>query len=69
MNQPQMDVTVWLNAVGASDQSAPEKLLEAVYEDLRDLPQNICAMNATIIPYRRRLWFTKRLFGWLIGET
>jgi RNA polymerase sigma factor (TIGR02999 family) len=37
MNEPQKDVTVLLNAVSAGDQNAPEKLLEAVYDDLRRL--------------------------------
>jgi len=37
MNQPQKDVTILLNAVSAGEESAPEKLLEAVYGDLRRL--------------------------------
>jgi RNA polymerase sigma factor (TIGR02999 family) len=37
MNEPQKDVTVLLNAVSAGDENAPEKLLEAVYDDLRRL--------------------------------
>jgi len=37
MNQPQKDVTVLLNAVGAGDQNAPRRLLELVYDDLRRL--------------------------------
>ena len=37
MNQPQKDVTVLLNAVGAGDQNAPGRLLELVYDDLRRL--------------------------------
>jgi RNA polymerase sigma factor (TIGR02999 family) len=37
MNQPLKDVTVLLNAVGAGDESAPERLLELVYDDLRRL--------------------------------
>ena len=37
MNQPQKDVTILLNAVSAGKESAPEKLLEAVYGDLRRL--------------------------------
>lgn len=37
MNEPQKDVTVLLNAVSAGDESAPGKLLEAVYDDLRRL--------------------------------
>lgn len=37
MNQPQKDVTVLLNAVGAGDETAPGRLLELVYEDLRRL--------------------------------
>ncbi len=31
------EVTVLLNAVSAGDESAPEKLLELVYDDLRRL--------------------------------
>jgi RNA polymerase sigma factor (TIGR02999 family) len=37
MNEPQKDVTVLLNAMSAGDENAPEKLLEAVYDDLRRL--------------------------------
>ena len=37
MNDPQKDVTILLNAVSAGDETAPEKLLELVYEDLRRL--------------------------------
>ena len=37
MNEPQKDVTILLNAVSAGEESAPEKLLEAVYGDLRRL--------------------------------
>lgn len=37
MNEPQKDVTVLLNAVGAGDESAPGRLLELVYDDLRRL--------------------------------
>lgn len=37
MNQPQKDVTVLLKAVSAGEENAPEKLLEAVYDDLRRL--------------------------------
>jgi RNA polymerase sigma factor (TIGR02999 family) len=38
MNSPnQTDVTILLNAVGAGEESAPEKLLELVYDDLRRL--------------------------------
>lgn len=37
MNDPQKDVTILLNAVSAGDENAPEKLLEAVYDDLRRL--------------------------------
>jgi DNA-directed RNA polymerase specialized sigma24 family protein len=37
MNEPQKDVTILLDAISAGDQSAPEKLLEAVYDDLRRL--------------------------------
>ncbi len=37
MNEPQKDVTILLNAVSAGDENAPEKLLEAVYDDLRRL--------------------------------
>ena len=33
----QQEVTVLLNAVGAGDEAAPEKLLEIVYDDLRRL--------------------------------
>ena len=35
--EDQSDVTVLLNAVSAGDETAPEKLLEIVYEDLRRL--------------------------------
>jgi RNA polymerase sigma factor (TIGR02999 family) len=37
MNEPQKDVTILLNAVSAGEESTPEKLLEAVYGDLRRL--------------------------------
>ena len=38
MNSPdRTDITVLLNAVNAGEESAPEKLLELVYEDLRRL--------------------------------
>jgi RNA polymerase sigma factor (TIGR02999 family) len=37
MNEPQKDVTILLNAVSAGEENAPEKLLEAVYDDLRRL--------------------------------
>lgn len=37
MNQSQKDVTVLLKAVSAGDENAPDKLLEAVYDDLRRL--------------------------------
>lgn len=37
MSDNQKDVTILLNAVRAGDQNAPEKLLEAVYDDLRRL--------------------------------
>ena len=36
-NRPPHDVTVLLTRVGAGDESAPGKLLELVYEDLRHL--------------------------------
>ena len=37
MNQPQKDVTVLLKAISTGEESAPDKLLEAVYDDLRRL--------------------------------
>ena len=37
MSERQKDVTVLLNAMGAGDKAAPEKLLEVVYQDLRRL--------------------------------
>ena len=40
MDQPKKDVTVLLNAIAAGDEKAPDKLLEAVYDDLRRLAVN-----------------------------
>ena len=37
MNESQKDVTILLNAVSAGEESAPEQLLELVYDDLRRL--------------------------------
>jgi RNA polymerase sigma factor (TIGR02999 family) len=37
MNESRSEITILLNAVGAGSESAPEKLLELVYDDLRRL--------------------------------
>lgn len=67
MSEQQQDVTVLLNAASAGDKSAPDKLLELVYDDLRRLAgaylkneRNAQTLQATALVHEAYL----RLVDW-----